>query len=119
MSWLKKAASIISASALSLGVLTAVSISAAAPAQAMVCGYSQELRTHESLVSIGTPLGSLDPFGGLKQVAMYGHCGNSNVRITIQTAKGNKSACVTPGESYLGLVTGGNKVTNAWYTGSC
>lgn len=91
----------------------------APPAKAMVCGYYEELRQHDSLISINTPLGSLDPFGGLRQVAMYGHCGETNIRITVVTDNGNVSTCVTPGESTLGMVTSGRKVSYAYYTGLC
>ncbi|MGQ3383984.1 DUF6355 family natural product biosynthesis protein [Glutamicibacter sp. TV12E] len=85
----------------------------------MVCGYSNELRTFDSLTSIGVKIASVDPFGGAKRVAIYGHCGNTNVRIQMETGKGLQTVCVSPGSSYLGMVHSGRKVTNAWYIGNC
>ncbi|WAP50809.1 DUF6355 family natural product biosynthesis protein [Arthrobacter sp. ATA002] len=48
-------------------------------------------------------VGSVDLFGGKREMAHYGHCGDGNVRITVNTADGDESLCVQPGDTVWGL----------------
>lgn len=108
----------------SAGVLTGVgalgmSVYNSAEASASVCGYSQEIRTYNSVLSLSLLNQSLDPFGGKKMVAVYGHCGKTNVRIKTESPNGSRYVCVPPGDSWLGFVNEGGRVTYAYYVGAC
>ena len=100
--------------------LFAVAASQANEAEAAVCGYSTQMEDYESGWSMDIPLaGTVDPFGGQRQVAYYGNCTNSNVQIRVTTANGTTTECVAPGETRLGWTEHGDEVSNAVRTGTC
>lgn len=88
-------------------------------ASASICGYSQELKDYPSVLSLNLLGQGLDLFGGRKVVAVYGHCGSDNVKLRIESPNGPGEVCVPPGDSWLGFVNEGARVTWAYYIGGC
>ena len=72
---IRKFVGILSAGFLVVAGATATSLMEAKEAKASVCGYSQEVRTYNSILSLSLLNQTLDPFGGQKLVSVYGHCG--------------------------------------------
>ncbi|MBM7025963.1 DUF6355 family natural product biosynthesis protein [Clavibacter zhangzhiyongii] len=108
------------AAALALTGIAVLHTATAAPASAYVCGYSVENEDYKSLWSVDLPIvGTVDPFGGTRQVAHYGNCTKSKQRISVKTASGKKSYCVSPGDTRLGFTQNGSKVSGAVKTGTC
>lgn len=97
----------------------AASLNDAPEASASICGYSQEIRTYNSVLALSLLQQTLDPFGGKKMVSVYGHCGPTNVKILTESPNGNRYVCVPPGDSWLGFVNEGGRVNYAYYVGSC
>lgn len=90
-------------------------------AQAVACGYSQQLEDVPStgfsaaLGPISAPIG-----GGQRQIGHWGNCTPGNQQIVVQQANGaNPTVCVTPGDTRLGLATGSAAVTGATARGAC
>jgi hypothetical protein len=108
------------AAALALTGLAVLHTATAAPASAYVCGYSVENEDYKSLWSVDLPfVGTVDPFGGTRQVAHYGNCTKGKQRISVSTGSGKKSYCVKPGDTRLGFTQNGSKVSGAVKTGTC
>jgi hypothetical protein len=117
---LKKFVTVLGAGALATAGLVGVSLASAAPAQAMVCGYSTQIEDAESAFAINLPIiGAVDPFGGERQVAHYGNCSDGHVQITVTTSDGNSSYCVPPGDTRLGFTENDRMISNAYMTSTC
>ena len=110
---------ILSTGLLVAGGIVGTSLVGPEEAKASVCGYSQEIRTYSSILSLNLLGQTLDPFGGQKVVSVYGHCGPTNVRIVTESPNGNRYACIPPGDSWLGFVNQGDRITGAYYVGLC
>lgn len=111
----------VAADALVAGGITMSPLGAQDEAQAAVCGYSVETQNYDSIVQINLPIiGSVDAFGGERRVAHYGHCGDGNVKIKVETENdGNQEKCVTPGDTVLGFTENGPKIKFASAIGAC
>ncbi len=117
---IRKAALGSAAAALALGGVVGVSTVTAAPASAMVCGYSEEIEDYDSTFAINVPVvGSISPFSGQRQVAHYGNCGNGNVKIKVTMKGGSKNYCVQPGDVRLGFTENDKQISGASKIGSC
>lgn len=95
-------------------------IATAAPASAATCGYYEEIEQRPAsgwVFAVGGQ--SADLFGAQQQVSHYGHCGPTNVLIRVDMESSNTHLCVSPGHTRLGLATGWNEITNAYYVGLC
>ena len=78
------------------------------------------MEDYESGWAFDLPLaGTVDIFGGQRQVAYYGNCTDTNVQIRVTTANGNTTHCVAPGETRLGFTQHDSQVSNAVRTGTC
>ncbi|MFE4080608.1 DUF6355 family natural product biosynthesis protein [Paenarthrobacter sp. YIM B13468] len=115
----RKITGILSAVLLVAGGIAGASLVAPEEAKASVCGYSQEVRSYNSILSLSLLGQTLDPFGGQKVVSVYGHCGPTNVKIVTESPNGNRYVCVPPGDSWLGFVNQGDRITGAYYVGLC
>ena len=112
--------------AASAGLVGAIAITGmatlpATQADAMVCGYSQQLEEVEGAgVSISLGPISFILGGGQKQVAHWGNCGDGKTKIAVDTTKhGTVEHCVTPGDARLGPASGSDRVTGARAIGAC
>ncbi|GAA4962911.1 DUF6355 family natural product biosynthesis protein [Pseudonocardia tropica] len=90
-------------------------------AEAVACGYSQQLEEvpasglSASLGPISAPIG-----GGQRQIGHWGNCSPGNQQIVVQQANGAAPTfCVTRGDTRLGLATGSEAVTGARAVGGC
>lgn len=117
---IKKVLSVLGVGALAAAGLVGVSLANPAPAQAMVCGYSTQIEDYESAFAINLPfIGSVDPFGGQRQVAHYGNCSDGSERISVISADGNSSYCVPPGDTRLGFTQNDRMISSAYKTATC
>jgi hypothetical protein len=106
------------APALAGGVLVVLS----PPAHSHPCGYFTEWEEHDSWAHLSIfGFFDVDPFGGKREIAHYGHCTNdgSNVKVHVDTAQGGEELCLQPGDTRLGFTSMHKKISNAYAIGSC
>lgn len=97
----------------------AVVAAPAQPANALACGYSVKMEKSESGIPGWIPIIGGISWTGEQQVGHWGNCTKSNQKIKITTSKGSKTACVTPGDTRLGLVKHKPNVKSATKIGKC
>ena len=112
--------SIFSAATLAGVIGAGLVVAGAAPANAVACGYSEKQEHISSSISITLPIvGTVDPFGGNRMVAHWGNCTKGNQKIKVNTKRGPKDLCVTPGDTRLGLSRNDQRISGAVAIGKC
>ncbi|WP_423921487.1 hypothetical protein ACPEEZ_00870 [Frigoribacterium sp. 2-23] len=92
----------------------------AAPASAMVCNYSEEIESYSSDWQVSVPIvGSVDPFGGQRQVAHWGNCSSGKEKVKVTWKGGSKTYCVPKGDTRLGFTENDKQISGAKKTGTC
>ncbi|MGC5049781.1 DUF6355 family natural product biosynthesis protein [Micrococcus porci] len=106
--------------AVAVGGVSFLEISTADEASALQCGYSTRMEAYTSMWSLDLPIvGTVDPFGGKREVAYYGNCSGGNESIYVDASNGGFDICVTPGETKLGFTQHDRHVSGAHSTGKC
>lgn len=90
-------------------------------AAAITCGYHTDTdKIPGSGLEVSLPIfGDKNLFGGKQLTAFWGNCSDHNQKLAVQSGAGGKDICVTPGDTRLGAVSTGERISGAILVGDC